>query len=323
VLPCLVPTDVFMFRTRKSTLIKRLLALQEISSKNSFDPQSQALAKVFLKELGDIETLSLLLKVLKSKNSTCCVLVDLPGASQTVCRLWRWSQCKVSPVIKKLPTCSHPREQCINPFHFCVVMTPLPCIVNTVCRDEFERFQSEEFSDSGICEDMCSDTYNSETRHGSVGWCSIAYWEHNQRIGSLRAVSQPLVRIASVCDTAEGISLSEVSNNCRDDDTSRVRKHVGPGVMFSLEDDGIWLYNRSEISIFIQSPTLSKSLETQPTVHKVLPGHSLNSYHYNVGSIPKAARTIRLSFEKGWGPGYKRQFVTNSPCWLELLLCFR
>lgn len=32
---------LFMFRTRKSTLIKKLLSLQESSAKNTFDPKSQ------------------------------------------------------------------------------------------------------------------------------------------------------------------------------------------------------------------------------------------------------------------------------------------
>ena len=46
-----------------------------------------------------------------------------------------------------------------------------------------------------------------------------------------------------------GLDLSKVSNDMlRDDVTSRVRKHVGSGILFSYEEDGIWLYNRSEVS---------------------------------------------------------------------------
>ena len=32
-----------------------------------------------------------------------------------------------------------------------------------------------------------------------VGWCNIAYWEHNQRIGSLHQVTEPTVTVANIC----------------------------------------------------------------------------------------------------------------------------
>ena len=38
-----------------------------------------------------------------------------------------------------------------------------------------------------------------EDRHEDGAWCNIAYWEHNQRIGALHCVTDPIVTIANKC----------------------------------------------------------------------------------------------------------------------------
>ena len=99
----------------------------------------------------------------------------------------------------------------------------------------------------------------------------------------------------------------------------------------------MWLYNRSDHPVFVHSPTLDHPHPTSRTflVHKLLPGYSLKVFDYLVSKYyqsltdgggcegnggPVDPRAVRISFAKGWGPHYSRQFVTSCPCWLEILL---
>lgn len=102
-----------------------------------------------------------------------------------------------------------------------------------------------------------------------------------------------------------------------------------------MESDGVWVYNRSDQPIFVNSPTLDDTETRTLLVYRVPPGHCLcifdpikaserpppNWNHY--GSTPTGPidpNSVRISFAKGWGPKYSRQDVTACPCWLELLL---
>ncbi|KAL5256088.1 hypothetical protein ACHWQZ_G011336 [Mnemiopsis leidyi] len=318
----------FMFRTRKSTLIKKLLSLQESSAKNTYDPTSQGLAKVFLKDIGEIEVLQLLLTVLKEGAlGTTCIVVNSQDKHLTACKLWRWPLYRTMPTLKRVPICNDRcnETECLNPYHYFLTMSHSPSKTIRLDSSPVSLPITRDLSDSGICIDMCSDTFNTEDGESTGTWCNVAYWEHNQRIGALHCVNDPIVAIANNISHS-GLDLSKIANDdvSRDEVTARVRKHIGSGILVSLEEDGIWLYNRSEISIFVQSPTMSTGDKSRPQVHKVLPGYALNSYHFaHHSTVSRTARTIRLSFEKGWGPGYRRQYITDAPCWLELLLSIR
>jgi len=112
----------------------------------------------------------------------------------------------------------------------------------------------------------------------------------------------------------------------------RTRDKIGLGMVLSREDDGVWVYNRSEHPLFVNSPTLDIPNSRTLVVKKVLPGYSLKIYSYELSEAmartrdpqfldgPYDPNAVRISFAKGWGPHYSRQFITSCPCWIEVLL---
>ncbi|CAL8243819.1 unnamed protein product [Lota lota] len=114
----------------------------------------------------------------------------------------------------------------------------------------------------------------------------------------------------------------------------QVRSKIGHGIALSQEADGVWVYNRSQHPVFVHSPTLDlPGARGGLTVRRVVPGFSLKVFDYErSGWIaehgvkpegqegPWDPRSVRISFAKGWGPCYSRQFITSCPCWLEVLL---
>ena len=94
----------------------------------------------------------------------------------------------------------------------------------------------------------------------------------------------------------------------------------------------MWVYNRSSYPLFINSPTLEPPNCRSLLVWKLPPGHSLRVFNYDRAAQLQASRdpkltgdgpydpwSVRVSFAKGWGPCYSRQFLTSCPCWLEVL----
>lgn len=64
-------------------------------------------------------------------------------------------------------------------------------------------------------------------------------------------------------------------------------------------------------------------------MRKVPPGYSIKVFdfersgllqHADAAHGPYDPHSVRISFAKGWGPCYSRQFITSCPCWLEILL---
>ncbi|NXP28511.1 SMAD6 protein, partial [Scytalopus superciliaris] len=161
-------------------------------------------------------------------------------------------------------------------------------------------------------------------------WCKLAYWEHRTRVGHLYAVHEASVSVFCELLWGSGFCLAQLPAAHRSRAVRRARGKIGRGLLLSREPGGIWAYNRSEHPIFVSSPTLSPPGACRLTVLKVLPGYSAKVFDYEwvggkrgwrlPGEGPCDPHSIRISFAKGWGPCYSRQFITSCPCWLEVLL---
>jgi len=114
--------------------------------------------------------------------------------------------------------------------------------------------------------------------------------------------------------------------------TLRTREKIGLGLIIHQDDTGVWAHNRCEAPVFVNSPTLDPVNSSKFTVVKIPPGYSLQVFNFDLARLyerirdpalydgPVDPHAVRISFVKGWGTKYSRQFVECCPCWLELLL---
>ncbi|XP_061526435.1 mothers against decapentaplegic homolog 6-like isoform X1 [Phycodurus eques] len=188
-------------------------------------------------------------------------------------------------------------------------------------------------------------------------WCSVAYWEERTRVGRLYPAYEPSLSIFYDLPQGTGLCLSQLHTNTnqnhRDNQGShgtsllpgypshggnsssiqQIRSKIGHGIVLSREPDGVWVYNRSQHPVFIHSPTLDLLSARGLSVKRVMPGFSLKMFDYESSNWmaehgvkpesqegPWDPHSVRISFAKGWGPCYSRQFITSCPCWLEVLL---
>lgn len=184
-------------------------------------------------------------------------------------------------------------------------------------------------------------------------WCSVAYWEQRTRVGRLYPAYEPSLSIFYDLPQGTGLCLSQLQANAyhsrRQDPgghggtgggrgeggvaLQQTRSKIGFGIVLSREPDGVWIYNRSQHPVFVHSPTLDPPNARGLSVTRVMPGFSLKVFDYECSSWmqehgvkpesqegPWDPHSVRISFAKGWGPCYSRQFITSCPCWLEVLL---
>nr|XP_010310555.1 PREDICTED: mothers against decapentaplegic homolog 6 [Balearica regulorum gibbericeps] len=180
----------------------------------------------------------------------------------------------------------------------------------------------------GICMDASTSPDAVKRSH----WCNVAYWEHRTRVGRLYTVYEQSVSIFYDLPQGNGFCLGQLNLENRSETVRRTRSKIGYGILLSKEPDGVWAYNRSEHPIFVNSPTLDIPNCRTLIVRKVMPGYSIKVFDYEKSCLlqhtadldyadgPYDPNSVRISFAKGWGPCYSRQFITSCPCWLEILL---
>ncbi|EDW44785.1 GM15202 [Drosophila sechellia] len=283
----------------------------------------------------------------------------------TASRLFFWKELWNAKELKRLPICPAARDciyMCCNPLHWFRILhqpetdPPTP---------PYQRSKMLRLKDADFEEDSQNDAksaalstwsaqstsissiykpalYESVTTDGkdhninSQVWCQIAYWEMAHRVGEFFHAKTNAVNIYT-----DGIVASEVDSMCLRDLTPAgnqihsevvptARHTVGLGVTLSLENGDVWIYNRGNTTIFVDSPTLAENLDR---VCKVMPGYCLKAFETNRAELlsmreqghhpmgPVDYFSIKISFGKGWGRDYKRQDIMGCPCWLEVHFC--
>lgn len=275
-----------------------------------------------------------------------CVLLpreNILGEEPNViaCRIWRWPDLKSPLELKSIPSCLSEKDPvyvCCNPSHWSRLCMPdlPPPPYNQLALDRHE-IKAQPLSDSlgesgcGVPESLTTDGEEVSTS----SWCQLAYWELSQRVGSRFPVENSSVNVFSDQPRGDGMCLKTLAEQRQSETPESVlkaRQKIGLGVTLSQESDGVWLYNRSTVPVFVHSPTLN-DIDCWSHVSKVLPGHCLRAFDYKIklqtvswppqicgsqtGPVDKFS--MRISFAKGWGPNYSRQDVTACPCWLEVL----
>ncbi|XP_059553465.1 mothers against decapentaplegic homolog 6 isoform X2 [Myotis daubentonii] len=247
-------------------------------------------------------------------------------------RLFRWPDLQHAVELKPLCGChsfaaaADGPTVCCNPYHFSRLCGP-DLSDSTLSYTETEATNSlitapGEFSDASMSPDATKPSH----------WCSVAYWEHRTRVGRLYAVYDQAVSIFYDLPQGSGFCLGQLNLDQRSESVRRTRSKIGFGILLSKEPDGVWAYNRGEHPIFVNSPTLDAPGGRALVVRKVPPGYSIKVFDFERSGLlqhgpePDAAdgpydpNSVRISFAKGWGPCYSRQFITSCPCWLEILL---
>ncbi|KAL6479083.1 hypothetical protein MHYP_G00125160 [Metynnis hypsauchen] len=276
-----------------------------------------------------------------------------PPPQLLLCRLYRWADVQHAAQLKALCECKSFGAQdgplvCCNPYHYsrlCGPESPPPPYSRLSPSDEHKPLdlsdstlsytETEAASSPNITQGEFSDASLSPDAPKQMHWCSVAYWEHRTRVGRLYPVYEPSVSIFYDLPQGTGFCLGQLSGERRSGTAQRTRGKIGYGLLLSKEPDGVWAYNRSQHPIFVNSPTLEAGPATRGllVVRKVMPGYSIKVFDYERSALllrqgaepalpdgPYDPNSVRISFAKGWGPCYSRQFITSCPCWLEILL---
>ncbi|XP_030620630.1 mothers against decapentaplegic homolog 6a [Chanos chanos] len=267
-----------------------------------------------------------------------------------LCKLYRWTDLELTSQLKPLCHCQSfwaldSPAVCCNPYHYsrlCGPDSPPPPYSRhslTVGHKPLDRSnpmlpltENEGTHSPCVTSGDFSDASLSLVSVTQRPWCSVAYWEHRTRVGRLYPVYEPFTSIFFDLPQGSGFCLGQLPLEACGSSVQRTRAKIGHGILLSKEPDGVWAYNRSQHPIFVNSPTLDSPHCRSLTVLKVLPGYSLKVFDFEKSCHvqrgvdfvyvdgPYDPNSVRISFAKGWGPCYSRQFITSCPCWLEILL---
>uniref|UniRef100_A0A1A9VWS4 Mothers against decapentaplegic homolog n=1 Tax=Glossina austeni TaxID=7395 RepID=A0A1A9VWS4_GLOAU len=346
-------------------VVKRLLALKKCNEDSVEGKWSEKAVKNLVKKIKKNSALEELERAISTQNcNTRCVTVprNKPTASGEnlrkglphviYCRLWRWPDLQSQNELKALDHCEyafHLRkdEICINPYHYkklelsILVPKSLPTPPDSTPPPGYMSEDGDPV-DPNDNMNMSRLTPPADAApvmyHEPAFWCSISYYELNNRVGETFHASQPSITVDGFTDpsNSERFCLGLLSNVNRNEVVEQTRRHIGKGVRLYYIGGEVFAECLSDSSIFVQSPNCNQRYGWHPaTVCKIPPGCNLKIFNnqefaallsqsvsQGFEAVYQLTRmcTIRMSFVKGWGAEYRRQTVTSTPCWIELHL---
>ncbi|XP_067401490.1 mothers against decapentaplegic homolog 7 isoform X1 [Emydura macquarii macquarii] len=322
------------------------------------EAELKALTQAVLKKLKE-KQLEGLVQAVESRGATRTPCLLLPGRVDSrlgqhwyslpllLCKVFRWPDLRHCSEVKRLCCCesygkTHPELVCCNPHHLsrlCELESPPP---------PYSRYPMDFLKPTADC----PDSVPSSTETGGTNclapaglsdsqvlqgpgdrshWCVVAYWEEKTRVGRLYSVQEPSLDIFYDLPQGNGFCLGQLNSDNKSQLVQKVRSKIGYGIQLTKEVDGVWVYNRSSYPIFIKSATLDNPDSRTLLVHKVFPGFSIKAFDYEKAyslqrpndhefmQQPWTGFTVQISFVKGWGQCYTRQFISSCPCWLEVI----
>uniref|UniRef100_A0A4W6FQV7 Mothers against decapentaplegic homolog n=2 Tax=Percomorphaceae TaxID=1489872 RepID=A0A4W6FQV7_LATCA len=312
-------TSLFSFT---SPAVKRLLGWKQGDEEEKWAEKAvDSLVKKLKKKKGAMEELERALSCPGQPSKCVTIPRSLDGRLQVshrkglphviYCRVWRWPDLQSHHELKALECCEFPfgskqKDICVNPYHYRRVETP---DLRPVCYEEPEY------------------------------WCSIAYYELNNRVGETFHASSRSVLVDGFTDPSNNknrFCLGLLSNVNRNSTIEHTRRHIGKGLHLYYVGGEVYAECLSDSSIFVQSRNCNFQHGFHATtVCKIPSGCSLKIFNNQlfaqllaqsvnhgfevVYELTKMC-TIRMSFVKGWGAEYHRQDVTSTPCWIEVHL---
>ncbi|XP_044520740.1 mothers against decapentaplegic homolog 7 isoform X2 [Gracilinanus agilis] len=263
-----------------------------------------------------------------------------------LCKVFRWPDLRHSSEVKRLCCCesygkNNPELVCCNPHHLsrlCELESPPPpysrypmdFLKPTECPDAVPS-STETGGTNYLAPGGLSDSQLLQEPGDQSHWCVVAYWEEKTRVGRLYSVQEPSLDIFYDLPQGNGFCLGQLNSDNKSQLVQKVRSKIGCGIQLTREVDGVWVYNRSSYPIFIKSATLDNPDSRTLLVHKVFPGFSIKAFDYEKAyslqrpndhefmQQPWTGFTVQISFVKGWGQCYTRQFISSCPCWLEVI----
>uniref|UniRef100_A0A0N5B1S4 MH2 domain-containing protein n=1 Tax=Strongyloides papillosus TaxID=174720 RepID=A0A0N5B1S4_STREA len=168
-------------------------------------------------------------------------------------------------------------------------------------------------------------------------WCHLKYWEFHSRTGATYRGRSDTIIVDGFCnkDGAKNrFSLGSLTSPERNVAISKVLCQIGGGCHIIKIGDNVKIQSKCKSPIFIQCPMQGGISGTDPAcVYRLSPGSEICIYDHEVFSrmLRKAEGMVglinlqqyyqtRISFIKGWGENYRRKCITDSPCWLEILV---